>query len=107
MMNETLIFTAMFVAGVILGTIFFGGLWLTVQKGVSSIQPSVWFLLSLIIRMSITVTGFYYLSHGRWQRLLPIVLGFFTARFIIIRIIGKPDKQITSTSKGASHAPQS
>ena len=107
MMNETLIFTAMWVAGVILGTIFFGGLWLTVQKGVSSIQPSVWFLLSLIIRMGITVAGFYYLSHGRWQRLLPIVIGFFTARFIITRIIGKPDKQITSTSKGNRHAPQS
>jgi F1F0 ATPase subunit 2 len=106
-MNETLTIIAMWVAGGILGTIFFGGLWWTVQKGVSSGQPSVWFLVSLIIRMGITVAGFYFLSHGHWQRLLPIVLGFFTARFIITRIIGKPDKQITSTSKVTRHAPQS
>ncbi len=106
-MSETIMLIVMWMAGVILGTIFFGGLWWTVQKGVSSGQPWAWFLGSFIIRMGITMAGFYYLSLGRWQRLLPIVLGFFTARFIITRIIGKPDRQINSTSKGARHASQS
>ena len=39
-----------FVAGALLGAFFFGGLWWTVQKGVTSEQPALWFLGSLLLR---------------------------------------------------------
>ena len=45
-------------AGVLLGAIFFGGLWLTVRKGVSSKQPALWFFGSLLLRMSIVLSWF-------------------------------------------------
>ena len=39
-----------FVAGSMLGVLFFGGLWWTVQKGVTSDLPAFWFLGSLLLR---------------------------------------------------------
>ena len=38
-------------AGLVLGAIFFGGLWWTVRKGLSSQQPALWFLGSMLLRM--------------------------------------------------------
>ena len=59
-MNETLTLVLALVAGVVLGAMFFGGLWWTVRKGVSSKQPALWFLGSLLLRMGIALAGFYF-----------------------------------------------
>ena len=59
-------------AGVLLGAIFFGGLWWTVRKGVSSEQPAFWFFGSLLLRMSIALAGFYFVSDGHWERLAAL-----------------------------------
>ena len=56
-MNEVLLLALALSAGVLLGGIFFGGLWWTVRKGVSSTQPALWFFGSLLLRMSVTLTG--------------------------------------------------
>ena len=40
-------------AGALLGAFFFGGLWWTVQKGVASERPALWFLGSLLLRTGI------------------------------------------------------
>ena len=47
-MPETLSLMLALVTGISLGAIFFGGLWWTVQKGVPSKQPALWFLGSLL-----------------------------------------------------------
>ena len=54
--------------------IFFGGLWWTVRKGVSSQRPALWFFGSLLLRMSIALAGFYFSARGHWQRLLVCLL---------------------------------
>jgi len=46
-MNELLTLALALVTGLLLGAIFFGGLWWTVRKGVSSKQPALWFGPSL------------------------------------------------------------
>ena len=46
----------------VLGAVFFGGLWWTVRKGVSSTQPALWFFGSLLLRMSIVLAGFYFVG---------------------------------------------
>jgi len=104
-MNETLTLLLAWVAGGVLGTIFFGGLWWTVRNGVSSKQPALWFLGSLLLRMSIALAGFYFVSLGHWERLLACLLGFFTARFIVTRLIGPPVEHLASQAKEARHAP--
>ena len=43
-MNETVILVLVGGAGVLLGVFFFGGLWWTVRRGVSSNRPALWFL---------------------------------------------------------------
>ena len=40
-MNEVLLLALALSAGVLLGAVFFGGLWWTVRKGVSSEQPAL------------------------------------------------------------------
>jgi F1F0 ATPase subunit 2 len=62
---------------------FFGGLWWTVRKGVSSRQPALWFFGSLLLRMSLALAGLYVVSGSRWDRLLLCLLGFVTARLAV------------------------
>ena len=66
-MSETSAFIVALVlallAGVLLGTIFFGGLWWTIRKGLSSKQPAALFFFSLLLRMSIALIGFYLMLH--------------------------------------------
>ena len=105
-MNETLTLTLALVAGLLLGAIFFGGLWWTVRKGVSSRQPALWFFGSLLLRMSIVPAGFYFVSGGHWERLLVCLLGFVMARFIVMRLTGPPVEHHNSPAKETGHASQ-
>jgi len=84
----TLMLTLMpaWVAGGALGTMFFGGLWWTVQKALSSTRPALWFFSSWLLRMSLALTGFYFVAGGHWQRLLICLLGFVMARPIVTRL---------------------
>ena len=105
MMHETLSLVPALVAGVLLGVIFFGGLWWTVRKGVSFKNPALWFLGSLLLRMSIALAGFYVVSNGHWERLLVCLLGFLIARLVVTRFTGPPVENPNTPVKEASHAP--
>ncbi|MDB6155747.1 MAG: hypothetical protein JWL90_4200 [Chthoniobacteraceae bacterium] len=83
-MTEPLNLVLASVAGALLGTFFFGGLWWTVRKGVSSPQPALWFVGSLLLRMSVTLAGFYFVSGAHWELLLLCLLGFIVARFVVM-----------------------
>jgi F1F0 ATPase subunit 2 len=72
-------------AGLLLGAIFFGGLWWTVRKGMTSTRPALLFFSSMLLRMSIVLLGFYFILGDNWLRLLAGLCGFFVARLLIIR----------------------
>ena len=80
-------------AGGLLGAIFFGGLWWTVRRGVSSQQPALWFLGSLLARLSVALAGFYFVSGGHWERLVACLLGFVTARLAVTRLTRSKGEQ--------------
>jgi len=103
-MNETLSLVLTLVAGVLLGAIFFGGLWWTVQKGLSSKRSALWFFGSLLLRTSIALAGFYFVSRSHWERLLLCLLGFVIARLIVTRLTRAAEKP-TYLAQEASHAP--
>ena len=105
-MDELVTLSLALMAGLLLGAIFFGGLWWTVQKGVSSKQPAIWFFGSLLLRMSIVLAGFYFVSNGHWQRLLMCLFGFVMARFIVTWLTG-PVENPNSPVKEIVHAPES
>lgn len=73
-------------AGFLLGVFFFGGLWWTTKKAVLSKLPALWFLISLFVRLGITISVIYFISREHWQRMLICLLGFIIARMIVIRL---------------------
>src|SRR5665811_786638 len=81
-MNETqtLVLVLAWVAGGMLGAMFFGGLWWTVRKGVWSQRPALWFFGSLLLRMSVALAGFYFVGRGHWERLVVCLFRFVMAR---------------------------
>lgn len=85
-LNNYLMLTLTFIAGLLLGALFFGGLWWTVRKGVSSQHSAFWFLGSLILRMGIVLVGFYFVGHGDWRRLVSCLVGFIVARLVVMRM---------------------
>ena len=103
-MTETLTLVLACVAGGALGAMFFGGLWWTVQKVLSSKRPTFWFFGSLLLRMSLTLAGFYFVAGGHWQRLLACLLGFVIARLIVTRLTGAAKKP-TYLAQEAGDAP--
>jgi F1F0 ATPase subunit 2 len=72
--------------GAMLGACFFGGLWWTVQKGVTSNHPALWFFGSTLLRTGLVLTGFFFVSSGDWRKLLACLLGFFVARIMVTRL---------------------
>ena len=104
-MNETLTLVLACAVGCVLGMIFFGGLWWTVRKSVSSQQPAIWFFGSLLLRMSAALTGFYFVGRGHWERLLVCLLGFVMARLIVTWLTRPSGTPPNRTTQEASHAP--
>lgn len=93
MMNEIFVFSLAMMAGLLLGIVFFGGLWWTVQKGISSGKPAVWLSGSLLLRMGIALAGFYFTADGHWDRLLACLSGFLIMRTVVTRLVRSPEKQ--------------
>ncbi|MBA3611420.1 MAG: ATP synthase subunit I [Nitrospirales bacterium] len=103
-MNEILSLMPALVAGVLLGAMFFGGLWWTVLKGMASTRPALWFFGSLLLRTSTTMAGFYIISDGHWEKLLICLLGFTVARPIVTRLTRSNEKP-TRLAEETGHAP--
>lgn len=79
-----------FAVGLLLGGIFFGGLWWTIRRAMTSPSPARWFLISLVVRSSVVVFGFYALAGQDWQRWVACVLGLILARGLITRKLKRP-----------------
>jgi F1F0 ATPase subunit 2 len=92
-MNELLSLALAWLAGATLGGVFFGGLWWTVHKGVSSQQPVIWFAGSLLLRTTITLAGFYFVMGSSWRRLLLCSIGFIIARVLVTWFTRLPQSQ--------------
>ena len=86
------------------GALFFGGLWWTVRKGLSSDRPAWWFLGSLLLRTAVTIAGFVVVSGGQASRLLACLFGFVIVRELAKRIAQPPlsrDQQVVSEAPDA------
>jgi len=83
-------------AGLLLGAVFFLGLWWTVQRGLQSPQPALWFGVSLLVRTAIVLGGFYLVGGADWRRLVLCALGFIVARSIVTRRVRKLEGQHAS-----------
>ena len=92
-------------AGGALGAVFFGALWWTVRKSLATAKPALWVLGSLLLRIGMTVTGFYFVAAGDWQRLLSCLVGFVMVRQCAIWLSRQSEKNQTLAAQEARHAP--
>lgn len=97
-MNEVIGLILVLLAGILLGILFFGGLWFTVRRGLNSKMPALVFSGSLIIRATLVLLGFYYAGANDWKRILVCLIGFLIARTVIKRLTNT-DNQVTDILK--------
>lgn len=103
-MTEALSLVPALVTGVLLGALFFGGLWWTVRRMSSSKRPALLIFGSLLLRTSVALGGFYLIARGHWERLLVCLLGFVLAR-IIVTLLTRVAEKPTYLEQAARHAP--
>jgi F1F0 ATPase subunit 2 len=93
-MNIVLNMILVFVTGIALGMLFFGGLWLTVKKTVTARKPAILILSSFIVRVAIVLLGFYFICAEDWQKILVAFSGFIIARFLMVYFTKIKDAKI-------------
>ncbi len=90
-----------FAAGLVLGAIFFGGLWWTVRRGLTAAQPALWFFGSMILRTGVVLFGFYLVGGTDWARWLMCLLGFMVARLAVHRLTRGSVARLTQQVRNA------
>lgn len=80
-------------AGALLGLLFFGGLWWTLRRAFGSPRPALWVGGSLLLRMAGAAAGFVLVSAGDWRRLVSCLIGFWAARWLIVRLTTHQEAQ--------------
>ncbi|MFO8068586.1 MAG: ATP synthase subunit I [Alkalibacterium sp.] len=83
-----------FFIGVILGIIFFGGLYWTIQKLTEVKQPGLLMIGSLIVRMAVLLSVLFYVSKSGYKGILYAMLGMFLVRVIMIFKIEKTTEKL-------------
>ena len=96
-MSDVAILSVSLMAGVLIGAFFFGGLWWTVQKSLTSNNPVLWFFGSTLLRTGFAMTGFYFTRVATGETSWFCLLGFVIARVVVTRL--------TRTTKKGIHAP--
>jgi F1F0 ATPase subunit 2 len=95
--------------GLLLGAVFFGGLWWTVQRGLHARNAALWFSLSMVLRTGVTLVGFVLVAHGSWSRLAICLAGFAVARLIVTRLTSLAARAASPApspvAAGTGHAP--
>ena len=84
-MNEISQLFGPFLAGLILGLVYFGGLWFTVKRTIANEHSHFWLLPSLFLRMAIVLLGFYFVSQGKLLNLLVCFCAFLLVRIVLVR----------------------
>lgn len=69
--------------GMALGTVFFGGLWWTIRRGLVATNPAMWFGLSALLRMAVAVSGLYFCARLGLPSLIACLCGLLAARAAI------------------------
>jgi F1F0 ATPase subunit 2 len=77
------------ITGVIIGLLYFAGLWQTVERLNDSPRPYRLLALSYTGRMAMATGGFYLILVNGWVQLAAALAGFLMARTVLMKILGK------------------
>lgn len=90
--------------GLALGAVFFAGLKWTVYRSLRSQRPALWLLCSLLLRMTLLLSGLYLLSAGRWQGLVAGLLGVIGARVLLLHFTDRDQERSAANKTQSSGA---
>jgi F1F0 ATPase subunit 2 len=79
--------TLLFIIGMGVGLVFFGGLWLTVRALPTAKYPTALALASFWGRTALTVVTFAWLLSRDWKSVLMLLLGFLGGRLVVARCV--------------------
>lgn len=99
MKADILMWLMIVLSGLLLGLIFYGGLWWTTHRGLTARHPGLLFFVSMLVRTAVVLTGFYLISAGQWQRILVCLAGFTLARLVVLQYTKKKTTVPLSTKK--------
>ena len=68
-------------------------------------RPALWFFGSMLLRMSVTLAGFYFVGREDWQRWLLCLLGFVLARLVVKWLTRPPVEHHNARAAETSYAP--
>lgn len=72
-----------FIIGLVLGVIYFGGLYLSIQMINTAKHPSLIMVLSFVIRIGILGGVFYYISKNGVKDMIIVLIGVILVRVIM------------------------
>lgn len=75
-------YALMIVVGMVLGAIFFGGLWMTVRQMTTSKRPAILFITSVLLRTAIVLAGIWHFAAGDPYSIAACLLGFIALRLL-------------------------
>lgn len=73
-----------FLVGILLGIIFFGGLYWSVRKLTTVKYPGLLMAVSVIGRMVILLAGIYLVAGSDFRRMIAVLLGVVAVKFFMI-----------------------
>lgn len=80
-----------FLIGIALGILYFGGLYLSIQKLNSVKHPSLLMVASFTIRMGLLIGTFFYISKGTYKDILFTLVGVILVRFVMTFTVKNKD----------------
>ncbi len=86
-------------AGLTSGFLFYGGLWVTVKKGMSMKRPQLLFAVSFLLRSAMVVIIFYFAGAGQWQKIVICAVGLLIARAIVTYATREKQRTLTAITK--------
>lgn len=78
-----------FIVGTAIGGVYFVGLWETIRRLPDVEKPVRRIALSYALRMTLALSGFYFVMQGEWERLAAAMVGFLLMRELLLRRLGK------------------
>ena len=94
-MNETVSLSLAWAAGILLGTLFFGGHQWTIRTWPSLKWRKLFQFTSLSVRTALALAGLYWVSRGPWEGIGVFLVGFMIGRLIVTRLTRRGEKPVS------------
>lgn len=102
-MNLWVILLLVFIAGLLLGFVYFPLLWLTIRRLSRADRPLRLMMMSFIARFFVTASALFLVMNGHVERLLLALVGFIFAREICKYVFGGGRSQGRPWAADRSH----